>query len=445
VLKYRRHSNVRLISNLLFYLIFSIPLLRYYDLFSTGIGMGTLLILIILVLFIFLSQSAYVRHGIYPENRKSRNWFILFSLWAIVITAFYEIFTDINISSPYANYSLVALIMLVIYLIVICYLVSGCFDAQDCFNIYSKFVTLVIAVYIFQWILYAMNLNMSFKLPLMDFTNAWHGLYSQKSFGMNPYPTSLFSEKAHFAQYIVPYIVLCLYSNTLINGNRILKAVLASIVVISSVSGNGIIVTFIIWLLYFLMYSEIKKKYRIIIVVVGMVLIVGTYEVLKSIPIYQEMFNKLFVNTSGSSYSATKADYRIYRGFELYLQLPLYGKLFGVGYNHMQIFANNFNIISQYDNSRSAYEYFSTITQVLLYFGAIGLTLLYKHLSALFWKSTNVVKGLIVIMVALWFSSSMFLNNSHIMYMLLIIAAFYSSKGANESLANVKANQSINV
>jgi hypothetical protein len=158
---------------------------------------------------------------------------------------------------------------------------------------------------------------------------------------------------------------------------------------------------------------------------------------------YQEMFSRLFIDTSGSSYSSTKADYRIYRGFDLYLQLPLNGKIFGVGYNHMQIFANKFNIVSQYDNSWSTYEYFSTITQLLLYFGVIGVTLFYKHLSALVWKSADVVKGMIVVMVALWFSSSMFLNNYHIMYMLLIIAAFYLSKERNRPLEKAKGNESI--
>jgi hypothetical protein len=441
VIKYRQYSNTRLISKILFYIIFSIPFLRYYDLFNTGLGMETILTFIVLLLCIYLSQSAYIQ--LYPENWKARNWFILFSLWAIIVTIFYEVFTDINISSIYANYSLVVLIMLVIRLVIIYYLIGGRFDKRSCCNIYSKFVMLVIVVYIFQWILYTIGLNMSFKLPLMDFTNAWHGLYSHKSFGMNPYPTSLFSERAHLVQYLAPYIALCLFSKTLIKGHRMLKAVLTSVVVISAVSGNGIIVVLIVWFLYFFMYSEIKKQYRIFAVVVGMVLIVGTYEVLKGIPMYQEMFNRLFIDVSGSSYSSTKADYRIYRGFDLYLQLPLNGKIFGVGYNHMQIFANKFNIVSQYDNSWSTYEYFSTITQLLLYFGVIGVTLFYKHLSALVWKSADVVKGMIVVMVALWFSSSMFLNNYHIMYMLLIIAAFYLSKERNRPLEKAKGNESI--
>jgi hypothetical protein len=445
VIKYKQHSNTRLISKILFYIIFSIPLLRYYDLFNTGLGMETILTFIVLLLCIYLSQSAYIQHRIYPENRKARNWFILFSLWAIIVTIFYEVFTDINIGSIYANYSLVALIMLVIRLVIIYNLIGGRFDGSSCCNIYSKFVMLVIVVYIFQWGLFTAGLKMSFKLPFMDFTNAWHFLNSHNSFGMNPYPTSMFSERAHLAQYLAPYIALCLYSKTLINGNRILKALFASVVVITTVSGNGIIILLIEWSLYFLFYNDIKMKYRILISVVGMFLILYTYEVLNNIPMYQAMFNRLFIDVSGSSYISSKADYRIYRGFDLFFQLPLYGKFFGVGYNHMQIFANKFNIVSQYEKSWLAYEYFSTITQVLLYFGVIGFMLFYKHLSVLFWKSTNVVKGLIVIMVALWLSSSMFLNSSHIMYMLLIMTAFYSSKGKNEHQRKVKRNGIINV
>ena len=74
-------------------------------------------------------------------------------------------------------------------------------------------------------------------------------------------------------------------------------------------------------------------------------------------------------------------------------------------------------------SSNDAFEFFSTITQVLLYSGIVGGSLFALHIYNL-WKEKNImVKGLLIMALSIWFSSQMLFANSHIMYIALIVAA----------------------
>jgi hypothetical protein len=104
---------------------------------------------------------------------------------------------------------------------------------------------------------------MSFKIPFFDYSDAWSGILKNTVFGMSPLPRALFSEKSHLSQYLVPYIALYLYSSKAIPKHRLLKAIITSAVVLSTVSGNGTLIVLIEWLMYFLFFSQVKKNYKI--------------------------------------------------------------------------------------------------------------------------------------------------------------------------------------
>lgn len=413
-----------ILSNTISVLIFLLPMLRYYDLGSTGLGVETILTIIILYLFALLNLTRQKDKPIaQPELRQSGRWFAAFIFWAIIITAYYELFTDININNAQASYSIMAYAKLLISAAIIYNIIRGRLNFSHVFRIYSFFVNITIALYILQWILYLSGVSINFKIPFLQFNSAFGYLNRFSYFGMNPYPTAMFSERAHLAEFLVPYIAICLYSKTLIPKKRFLKAILTSITVISTVSGNGIIIVMIEWVLCFWFFSSAKKRHRISAIIAGLLLLIAIYSILNSIPAFQVTFDRLFIDRSTSSFGSTKADYRIYRGLELYNKMPLSGKIFGIGYNHMQVFAAKYNIVSKYDNARSGYEFFATNMQILLYFGILGLFLCYKSLAVFFKGKSYVVKGLLIMMAALWFSSQMLLINYHIMYMLLILTA----------------------
>ena len=425
----------RMFSNILCILALCLPMFRYYNLGSTGLAMETIMTLLMLAIcLIMFYMGMNHRHMVYTEIRKSQVWFGLLIFWLLLITCVYEIFTEVNVSNPKADYTSISLIMIVIRAVVIGYLLGGDFDYRDIFKIYSVLVTFIIAIYALQWAMVAAGLRISFQMPFLPLTNSYAYLTSSPYFGMDPDPTSLFSERAHFAEYLVPYIAVCLFGNGLVKKQALLKAVIVSIVVLTTVSATGIVVVLIEWVLFFAGLGQKKSKFRFIYLVAGALILVAVYYILRQIPTVDAMFDRLFVDNTGNDYSSTKADYRIYRGFDLFTKLPLYGQIFGIGYNHMQLFASIHNIVSEFDNDNLAYEFFSTIFQIAIYSGCIGIVCAVKHIYHLFKSNSPLAKALIIIMLAMWCSSAMFLTNSHIVMVMLIIATIYYDNQPSEAL-----------
>ena len=408
------------LDKLMVLLILLAPILRYYDVPILNIGFEPLLSAIILVLgavLLICKQNTTSP----AELKRSRNWYGLFLIWMVIITLIFELFTEINVNAPLANYNIRALVVPLMNAMIIYILLSGKVNTDSCIKIYTFFVRLIVVIYLFQWLLVLVGVRISFKLPF-EYNEAW-GYMAAKTFGMQPYPTALFSEKSHICEYLVPYIAICLYSDSIVRKDRIKKAIFYSICVISTVSGNGIVLVALIWFMYFIFFGNFKSKnQKVLVAVCGITILIGGYLVLSTIPRFSDMFSVLFVDNSGSEFSSSKADYRIYRGIDIFLRNPIWSQITGVGYKHMFMFSQKFGIVSFYDKSRRFYEYFSAISAVALYGGAIGLFTCAKHYWALFKSKIHLVKGLIIVMIALWFSTEMLFNGTHIMYILLIIS-----------------------
>ncbi len=423
----------RMLSNMLCVLTLSLPIFRYYDLATTGFAMETLLTLmmfaICIVMFFAYRKS---KHTVYTCVRNSQMWFGILIFWLLMITCIYELFTNLNISHEYADYTIISLIMIVIRAVVIGYILGGNFDYRDVFKIYSVIVYFIIAIYILQYAMVFAGIRRSFQMPFMPFSDAYTYLREKPFFGMNPDPTSLFSERAHLSEFIVPYIAVCLFGNKIMKDKYHLKAILATIVVLSTVSGTGVVVVMIEWILFFLGLGGKKSKYRFLYLILGAFILAGAYLIIRQIPSFSEMFNKLFVDNSGDSYSNTKADYRIYRGFDYFTLLPTYGQIFGIGYSHLGLFTKVHGITSEYDKSTLAFEFLSSIFQIAIYSGLIGVFATAVHIWNLFKAKSTLAKALIIVMLAMWCSSAMFLNNSHIVMILLAVSAIYYDNQPSE-------------
>lgn len=421
--------NKKKISDIVFGIIFLLPLLRYYDVPIISISVETALILLLCILCFMLKRVTVSSLRCAYINR-SRNAFLFFFMWFYLITMIYEFGTNINIHNAASHYSLMTFVILLPTGYVLYSLLDGRWSVVNIFKLYSFFVKIIIATYIFQYILQFIGIFINFKIPFFSYNDSWNYL-NNIVFGMNKRPTSLFSEQAHLAEYLLPYLAICLYSE--IYERRLLKAVMVTFVLVSTTSGNGIIGALVLWSLYILIYAKINLIYRVSIIIIGVFFVMGIYQYLLTLPAYKHIFGELFVNTTGK-YSGTKADYRIYRGFDYFRQLPLVQKIFGVGYQHMHAFSYEYGIVSKYDSNTNAFEFFSTITQVLLYSGVIGGMMFVRHIYYL-WKEKNMLaKGILLGSIAIWFSSQMLFTNTYIMYIALTVSALlYRKQNINES------------
>lgn len=409
------------IDTVIMVMVLITPLLKYYELPVVDVSFETFITFLLLFMTGLLATIRKKNEATAEELRASNKWYGLFVAWMVIVTAFYELFTDINLNAAAANYNLNSLFMPLIRALILFFLLSGKIKTGTAIGVYSFFVNLIMIIYIAQWLLVLAGVRISFKLPF-DYDASWAFL-KPKTFGMHTYPTALFSEKSHLCEYVCPYIAMCLYGKDIVKKNRLKKAVFYSVCVVSTVSGNGIVIVALMWLMYFAFFGEFKsKRYKFLFLITGVALLVGIYYVLTLIPRFSEMFERLFVDNSGSAFENSKADYRIYRGLDIFMRMPLWAQVTGAGYAHMFLFAQKYDIVSVYDFSWKLYEYFSAVSMVLLYSGAVGMFFCFKHFYALYKAKSKTVKGLVMITAALWFSTEMLFNTTHIMYLLLIIA-----------------------
>lgn len=406
------------ISNLIATCLFLLPIVRYYDMF--GIGIGSLLFCIIVVASISLKTYGEFDLGL----ASAKNSYLLFSCWAILITVIYMMTEGLKLALGQVFIPLLAIAFFVV-------LFDNKIDFSDTIKIYEKFILICIAIYLLQWVTILLGFKISFKIPFFSYNSAYRYLESYY-FGVNfGYPTSLFSEPAHFAEYLVPFIAICLYSKKSGIRRPLLKAAILSVITVASSSGNGIIVVLIEWFLFFILYGAVSKKTKLAVSLLIIPAFAFAFFRLQDVERFAKIYTRLFVNTVVEG-GTTKADYRVYRGWDIYLQLPILQKIFGVGYVNMASFAQKHSIVSVYDSTHHAYEFFSTITQIFLYFGMVGAILFLRTLFVLFRSSSKCVKGLIIMSIALWFSSQMFLANTYYMYLFLIVTMYVKEKNNEE-------------
>jgi hypothetical protein len=375
-------------------------------------ALKALTILNLTLLMLHRNRDFYIN----PYINNSGAFFLLFGLYAIIIT-----FISNSANNYPVNNNINFMLSFIFSVLIIQFLLSGKLVLTDVFRIYSDFVWIIIFICIIQWGLLIGGLRVSFKLPGLTYADSWAQLSSQV-FGMNEYPTSLFSEKAHFCEFLVPYLACCLFSDSLIQNRRLLKAIVVTLLIVMSVSGNGVVLAFLCWGLYFTLFNQYKSINKVLLIVLGIGVIFASFYILTRIDTVNSMLSMLFTN---NKYGYSKANYRVYRGFDMFGKLPITQKIFGVGYYRMQAFAEQYNIVSNYDTSWNTYEYFSGFTQVLLYFGIIGFILTLLHIMQLFKVKYNITRGLIILFIAVSLSSEILFQGFHIVYILLILSTIH--------------------
>ena len=419
------YLNRKKISNIVITLILLLPILKYYFVPIINIGFETVFYAIITGFLVLL--RAIAPHPL-KQLGSSRNAFLCFALWCIFLNLFISLMYSID-EAPNM------LINIVIPCLVIVLLMSADLDFSGAFSIYTFVMYIIMAVFLFQHVLNIFDLKLSFKIPFFSFTSAWDYLNTHVYFGMRTVPTALFCEPAHLAEYIVPYLAICLFMVDKGGKIHIKRAVFVTIVLAMSTSGNGIISGMIVWALYFVLNFIKEGKYiNLKVVWLTLAFVITAIIVYLNSESIRNMFDILFVNKSGGSY--TKANYRIYRGFDYFLQLPLEYKIFGVGLGNMNYFSHVLGISSVFDSDHLAFEFFSMITQLLLYFGLIGFFLFGLHMVKLWLRGGRVCRVCIVTSVAIWFSSQMLFTSTHIFYLLIIIFTFVADGQRKEFVKN---------
>lgn len=425
-MRFSHNNNSNIIERIIAILIISSPILGCYNLPFLFDSIGTLFALI-LCLLTFIDNLIRDNFSI----RKAQRIFLYFLLWSIFITIISQLrFYGNSYSGTNSFTFLITNVLTVVFIIGINDHLSSSIK-----HYYFIAVYFVVALYLLQFFgYYAFGIIISLKIPFLTIPEEFYnqgllGVSGSMSLGLMQF-SSLFTEKSHFAQYIIPSLVISLFDE----GKGWKKSVfqlIISLVLLSSASGVGIVSVFFVWILYYILSK--RKGFRLIIALVFLLfLLVFVHNILiEVIPSYSDTAKSLFFK-GVSSYS--KADYRIYRGFSAFNFIAPIDKIFGIGYRQFADYSNYYGFQESFGLSDNR-EYLNAISQVLIYFGVIGFIFFIRSLYTIFIALSKNGKILILIFFIISCASSILFESTAMLYITLALSCnVRTEEVSNESI-----------
>lgn len=296
-------------------------------------------------------------------------------------------------------------------------------DIDYLYKSYKYFVFAAITLFFAQEVSYAITgVRISGLIPFLPLNSTFSDFENTYSFHdflkLVKRSSSFFSEPAHFAQFLLPFLPLSLYLES-----GLKKIIYPSLVVISLYmlqSGNGIIglsVLLVIYTVYYFHYLSIG--YKVVLVVFVLFFFVFVANFLVSSEIGQQYWGRSgeLLSTTDSAEDAS-GFVRIYLGYYVYSEYNIFEKIIGIN-NFIEIQSK----ISQssYGSLLNGVLYFNTIQNYLIKAGLIGF-LFFLLLLRKIYRGNNICgKSIVITFFVLSFMSSMYLTPVMILYLLFAL------------------------
>lgn len=220
--------------------------------------------------------------------------------------------------------------------------------------------------------------------------------------------SSLFSEPAHFVQFLLPLLAIELFQSR--NKGHNVRAFIIVITLLLLQSGNAMFGLAAIFLMYILKRLSENKSF---VTIVGTLVIIGGVIVGSLYYMSTEKGQKLLDRQdqlSATDYESGRSGFvRIYRGYYVYENFEPIEKIIGV---------NDFDTLKYRIKTSSVGfmfgendTYFNLFQDILVKTGIIGMVIFLLFIYSL-WKNNNYFgKSLIICLLTLGFISSIYLTN----------------------------------
>lgn len=360
----------RIARNLLSWYILFLPILRYYDL--PGGNNLYLAIANILVVYI-IAQKRYI-----DISNRLIIGSLFFIIWALLISLVaYNFASYKNLIQPTSLNNLIVLCDW-IFIAIACF--HGAIVFDDFVKTY-KIICYILCIYIFCQIagIDIPGLTMTGRIPFLNVSS----VYSLRGNNFGVYPSdmftrysSLFIEPSHFSQYIAPFLCFSLFGHKDIIKKNIIWGGIVSILMVMSISGTSIAIVLIIWFYYILTeIKELNLKKLLLLIIIFALIIIGIVLASRNAGIGL-MLERM------SNLGDRKVSDRITRGFLVFIELPLFQKIFGIGYQCVYPASSEYGIQIGSGVANNVKEYVNDFASILLSFGIIGfipITILLKN------------------------------------------------------------------
>lgn len=400
-------------SNILTFFIVTFPISKIYATKIPGVSFGELLILFSIILCFLFRQKTTLR---VPKT------YIFFYLYMILITpTLFFVMPYLNISSYIHSFLSLTLASLIIIL------GSYYINIYFALKLLKTTTILVVAFFFMQSIIkLAFNYTIVGIVPFIPLSNGVESsLFIQHQIEVGRF-SSFFEEPSHLAQFLLIGLLFSLFSEYKYFYKNMKLALVITLALLLSLSGNAIVVIFLSWGMFFinkLIQENIKYK---IIYIISICIVISLLVLL--FLLNETLFNLLnrTEEISGNGSTGLSSGYiRIVRGYELIKEFNLIEFLFGIGSQNIEMYVNlnpNTNYISIIDKQITWVNGFQNI---LISGGIIGVLLYISFLRKYYIGNSIVSKSLIVSMFILSFLSEMYNNAIWIVICIIIISLYY--------------------
>jgi len=295
-----------------------------------------------------------------------------------------------------------------------------------------KYLTVIISIYIItQTLTYnLLEIILPFKiLPIPLARNIDIVDLKQMASAYYLRPPGIFVEPGYAAQFLLPGLVFSLYGWFEKEKEDIKSVLLIFTALILSTSSLGIFLGALAIGIYLVTLIVSNKSYvglfRIFIIIPIIIVIVV---LLLNLDIVQISINKV----TGEVRAGGSVALRIYRGYAIFFQLPLLYKLIGVGHGNLGNFVIENSVITKYDSNNmtdTAADYVNGISAVALYYGIIGIVILFYLYINIIKKTKGVFRLIAIIYIALNLVEGAIFNITALYYLSFIYSGYYISVG----------------
>ena len=330
----------------------------------------------------------------------NKEYFILV-IYMLISSMLVIIFSKNNLSvSEVFN----GFIRILFYIITIMFIIDK-IKYTKLINYYKKVSAIVMVLFFIQIVLYyILNIKVIFKIPLLNlFLNRNIEFSSNTMFR----PSSVFLEPSWLVIYLAPYLVYSLFKK-----NNIIITTITSGVILLSTSSLGVIVVFSLMICKLIINTKLNLKNVILIVAFIMIL-----SIFMKTPYMKNTLSRL--DTVGSSASTSM---RLYRGPNIYKQLPNINKIFGVSIGNLENFINSngkVNDVYYYSGSK---EFVNDIAYIFITTGLIGGILYLYFLIKLYITSSMYLKINILLFLIIASVNPMLTNYIWLFYTVILFS-----------------------
>lgn len=236
--------------------------------------------------------------------------------------------------------------------------------------------------------------------------------------------SSIFSEPAHFADFLLPLLLIELFYQK--GKGSIILIILSVFSLIFSMSGTGLlglVVIGVLFLINHIMENPNVKRVSLAFVIILAIPVAAYYYS------HSEMGEMVLGRAddvkSAQNAARVSSEYvRLFRGYDIYGELSLTEKVFGCG--------DKTNIIKGITKTRysslfdSENFYFNGVSTILLYTGIIGLLLYYWALLTIWKKNSFAGRTFVILLITLMLIGSIVLNATAVI--LLFLSSTIKSK-----------------